>query len=188
MIDPHKITNYSRNQNELEEFLIFCTLVPNKPALRTAQVLENLLSSISKNISPFDKIRYLLKNNQLLSALQKFKTGQYSRIAKCLTQLANSNLNLKTCSTTDLEYVFGIGPKTSRFFLLHSRKNQKIAVLDTHILKFLRQEMKISNVPKSTPSKNRYRELESIFLSIAEKQSKSVADLDLEIWSKYSSQ
>jgi thermostable 8-oxoguanine DNA glycosylase len=42
------------------------------------------------------------------------------------------------------------------------------------------------NVPKSTPSKKKYRKIELDFLSECEKAGKNVADMDLEIWKSYS--
>ncbi len=64
--------------------------------------------------------------------------------------------------------------------------------MDTHILKFLRQEKeKIEkicdkeiniNVPKSTPSSNKkYKEIKNIFIYRAEKSGKPITNLDLEI-------
>ena len=61
----------------------------------------------------------------------------------------------------------------------------RFAGLDTHILKFL--TAKGFDAPKSTPaSKKKYVELEQAFIEIAEKEGKTPATLDLEIWNTYS--
>jgi len=74
--------------------------------------------------------------------------------------------------------------KTSRCFILHSRKDSRYAGLDTHILKFLKGYG--FKVPKATPAKKKYLELEQQFLYIADSQNKSPAELDLEVWNAYS--
>jgi len=91
---------------------------------------------------------------------------------------------LRTCSIDELESIFGIGRKTSRCFVMHSRRNAQCAGLDTHILKFLRS--KGHDVPKSTPgSKKKYLEIENLFLKYAKKSNKTIAKFDLDIWKKY---
>lgn len=177
-IDPTKITNYNRRQEDLERFLIFSVCVAGKNAQRTAKAVDILLED--RNGSPFDKIRKMTKQGKLVDGLRKSGIGQYTRLSKCLTSITESSLDLKKASVEDLEDIHGIGPKTSRFFILHSRRNQKVAVLDTHILKYL-SNMGYT-VPKSTPSGRRYKEIEKIFLNIAKEKNMKPADLDLEIW------
>jgi len=70
-----------------------------------------------------------------------------------LLEIVKSNLDLATCSVSDLEKIRGIGPKTARMFVLCARPNQKLAVLDTHILSFMREELGI-NTPKILQTKN----------------------------------
>jgi thermostable 8-oxoguanine DNA glycosylase len=86
-----------------------------------------------------------------------------------------------------LEKIPGVGMKSSRFFLLHSDKfyNNKIAILDTHILKFIKENID-ERAPKSTPViPITYRFWESRFLIWCEENNKNVADFDLEIWKSY---
>ena len=83
----------------------------------------------------------------------------------------------------DLEAIPGIGPKTSRFFLLHTRPNQEIAVLDTWILKYLKNAG--YNAPKATPSGKKYLELEKNFLFEARKNNMKPADFDIYIWRNF---
>jgi thermostable 8-oxoguanine DNA glycosylase len=110
--------------------------------------------------------------------------GCYNMKASYFFDLIYSDINLKKCSVEELEKIKGIGPKTARCFLLHSRPNQNYAGIDTHILKFL--AAKGFEVPKSTPTGRRYRELEKEFVKLAKKAKKSVAEYDLEIWNEYS--
>ena len=183
MVDPSDVTKYDRNKGELEEFLLFCIVVAGKTAKTQAKKLEKFLSLADIGNTPFDKVRRMMVLGELEENLRKVGMGQYSKLVRSLSEIVR--VEPQTCMIEDLEAITGIGPKTARFFLLHSRKDQKIAVLDTHILKWMRDELGL-NVPKSTPSKKKYLELEKIFISHCELYSKDIAELDLEIWNKYS--
>ncbi len=91
---------------------------------------------------------------------------------------------MRTCSVDDLENIYGLGRKTSRCFLIHTRKNARVAGLDVHILKFLRDQG--IDAPISTPSsRKKYLELEKTFIEFADKAGKPIAEYDLAIWRKY---
>jgi thermostable 8-oxoguanine DNA glycosylase len=86
-----------------------------------------------------------------------------------------------------LEEIPGVGMKTSRFFLLHSDTfyKDKIAILDTHILKFIKENID-DRAPKSTPViPLTYRFWEDKFLFWCKLNEKNVADFDLEVWKSY---
>lgn len=194
MIDPTKITNYNRDQQELEEFLLFCICVAGKTAKQIAKALDKFLKVARKRInfemgeyylqenkdSPFSLIRYLCDNYVLEEVLFNSRLGQHTKLYRAFIEVVNKDIDLKTCTPQDLEEIHGVGPKTSRFFILHSRPNQKIAVLDTHILQWLGR--KGYAVPKSTPSGKKYYELEQAFIKEANNLNKDIAALDLEIW------
>jgi thermostable 8-oxoguanine DNA glycosylase len=184
MVDPVNCTNFSRDRYSLEEYAIFCILVANKPALRTASMLDKMLKSLPGRL-PFQKLsKHSL--TQMRELLKSWRFGCYTMKGLGLHQLVNKGLDLKTCSVDDLEEICGISKKTSRFFLLHSREGQQYIPLDTHILKFLRDNG-IENVPKSSPSSNkRYRELEAHALQFAKDRGMTPADFDLSVWRKYS--
>ena len=186
MITPHNITNYNRTQAELEEFLLFAILVAGKTAKTQAEKLNQFLTSAKVcDISPFDWIEKLSQYCGLMDSMKHYKLGQYNRLDKAFKGILQFKGKLDSVSAQELETIDGIGPKTSRFFLLHSRPNLRVAVLDTHILKFL-SEMGYK-VPKATPSsKKKYRKIELDFLAECDKQGKNVADMDLEIWKSYS--
>lgn len=198
MIDPDNITRYNRKVYELEEFVIFCVFVAGHSAHNTAAALDRFLSHnnlrfkdgsgrISHVESPFKKIRSFLSTNstdKLAALLKASGIGCYKRNAKFLNEIVHSGINLRTCTVADLEEFTGIGSKTSRFFVLHSRKDvNDIAVIDTHILKYLGALG--HSVPKATPSKKKYRELEKVFVAEAGRAGKTVAAFDLEIWKRY---
>jgi thermostable 8-oxoguanine DNA glycosylase len=112
------------------------------------------------------------------------KLGQYNRIGNAFKGILQFKGKLQTVTVAELESINGIGSKTARFFILHSRPNQKVAVLDTHILKWL-DSLGYANVPKATPPPTKYYIFESWFLQEAQARNMSVADLDLHIWKSY---
>jgi thermostable 8-oxoguanine DNA glycosylase len=188
MINPNQITNYNRTESELEEFLMFAILVAGKTAKQQAKKLDEFLSSkkvlkLPEDTTPLEFLDCLIRCDMLSSLMMKHKLGQYKRLTFAFIGILKFKGNLKNVSVKELESVRGIGSKTARFFILHSRPNQKIAVLDTHILKYMYAQG--YDVPKATPPKHRYGIIEQQFLQIAEDQKMSVADLDLTIWKQY---
>jgi len=201
MIDPKNITNYNLTTPELEKHILFWVAAAGKNGHTAAKSLNILLKTIEGllelDLSPFQSIKelemlldmdpYEPKEYPTLPGLLKQSgIGCYNHKAETMAQLAFSGLNLHTCSAEDLEKIYGIGMKTSRCFILHSRKNARYAGLDTHILKHLR-EAGVENVPKATPSsKKLYLTLEKEFLSLADKAGMSPAEYDIMIWRRYS--
>lgn len=188
LIDPSDITNFNRTESELQLFWLFCCVVAGKTAKTQAKLLNNFLLSLPEAEKPFDRICAIGYNSQkFYDSLQASRLGQYNRLAKCFResiQMFNCG-GLASATIEDLEGIFGVGPKTARFFILHSRPDQKIAVLDTHILKYLRANG--VDAPKTTPGSGAlYNALELKFIKLAEDQKVPVADLDLQIWNMYS--
>jgi thermostable 8-oxoguanine DNA glycosylase len=184
MIVPEKITNYNRTEKELEEFLIFAILVAGKTAKTQARKLEQFLASCPySHYTPFEYLEYMIKTNTLTGEMMRLKLGQYKRLLIAFLGIVRFKGNLKNVTVDDLESIKGIGSKTARFFVLHSRPKVRHAVLDTHILKWM-GALGI-NVPKATPPKKKYKELEEKFLALADERNMSVADLDLHIWKTY---
>jgi thermostable 8-oxoguanine DNA glycosylase len=193
MIDPYKITKYNRTQNELEEFLLFCIVVAGKTAYIQAQKLNDFLVSVNtrlcmpENINPFQSLKSAEQHGILMEEIQKAKLGQYKKIYAGFKYISNCQLDLRKTTTEQLEVIPGVGMKSSRFFLLHSDQifKNKIAILDTHILKFIKENID-HRAPKSTPTiRVTYKYWEDIFLYWCELNNKNVADFDLEVWKSY---
>lgn len=182
MVDPETV-NRKRNEFELQEFALFCIAVAGKNAKNIAKALNRFLGDQNTSL-PFETIKSLHSSGMLETAIRNARLGQYTKLTKAFYQI--SQLDLKTCTLEELEKVHGIGFKTSRFFLTYTRPNQKFSILDTHILRYMREELGITT-PKSTPSNfKKYRELEDLFIKHCEKSNRLIADLDLEIWTRYS--
>jgi thermostable 8-oxoguanine DNA glycosylase len=183
MVDPANITNYNLTNNQLEEHILFWVAAAGKNGTTAARCLEKLLSRINyHNDSPFESIRACSNIPQLM---RDCGMGCYTSKSRSFLELANSSLNLRTCSAEDLEKIYGIGMKTSRCFILHTREGAQYAGLDTHMLKNLRKQG-IKEVPNSTPgSKKLYLRLEQEVLRLAKENNMAPADYDLMVWNNY---
>ncbi len=193
MIDPYNITNYKRSKNELEEFLLFCIVVAGKTAYIQARKLDEFLKSVNtrlmmpENINPFQTIKSAEQHGILFEEIKKAKLGQYKKIYSGFKYISEKEYNLNKMTPEILEKIPGVGMKTSRFFLLHSDifYTNKIAILDTHILKFIKENID-ERAPKSTPViPLTYRYWEDMFLRWCSDNNKDMAEFDLEVWKSY---
>lgn len=177
-VDSAKITNYNASKGELQALIIFWILAAGKTASSAERILLKLIPF--KNL-PFEQLKKY-SEKKLAEKLKSIGCGCYNNKAKTIYEIVNSNYDLKKCSIEDLEKIFGIGKKTSRAFILHSRKQAKCAVLDCHLLKYL-NFLNFPQIPSKTPSnKNEYIRIEKYFLYVCRKLNIHPANLDLEIW------
>ena len=171
------------NSKDREYKLLYSVIVAGKNASFAEKALARFLLEMKNEETPFQYIKFLIKNDELYNVLIKSRCGNYSKILKCFTQIIN--IDVFNCTVDDLEAIHGIGPKTARFFLLATRPNVRYAALDTHILKWLR---KIGyDAPKTTPTGKKYYELEKAFLEEADDMGLTAFELDSKIWYEYSS-
>jgi hypothetical protein len=152
MIDPCNVTNTSRSPAELEEFLLFGIVAAGKNADQQAPKLEAFLGGRS----PFALIRKLDREGRLEERLKAVRLGKYSLLTRSFRQLALSGIDLRSCAWEELTRFPGIGPKTAKFFVLHTREREMHGVLDTHVLGWMREHWAPSTgpqgaVPRHTP-------------------------------------
>ena len=183
-IDPLAITDFNRDTRQKEAFLIFAITVAGKDAMWASRTVGKLLSRCPDSQRPLE---FLASSNDLHNTLVANRVGQYSRITKAIQDAAK--LDVETCTVEDLEACHGIGPKTARFFLLHSRPDCDCAAVDTHILKYIKDSGMDLDVPETTPqSPKKYKEMERAFLTLISLDfpGLSVAAADLLVWTFYS--
>ena len=188
MINPAEVTNYNRTQSELQEFILFCINVAGKKSSVESPKLEVFIErakDITKETSPFNCIKKLIKLGRLNEIMHWAKLSPYAQRYNSYVAVSKIK-DLQTVTLNRLLQVPGIGLKTARFFLSHSREDFDEPMLDTHILRYLRDQG-YTDAPKSTPSnENTYYYFANIFKNIARQLGKTVTDLDLEIWKQYS--
>jgi hypothetical protein len=198
LVDPRDVTKFDRTDSELQLFWLFCIVVAGKTASTQARLLDEFLTALpvaredvfsvrlGGPSTPFARIHHAFVEGPLYEALKASRLGQYGRLYNAMKESVTRVLDLRTCTVTDLEAVYGVGPKTARMFLMHTRPNQRVAALDTHVLKHLAANG--HTVPKATPSSSRqYADLEQAFLALADAAGQSPADYDMAVWKQYSS-
>lgn len=179
MIDPRNVTKFDRTDRELQEWWLFSTIVAGKTADVQARALEAFLAPMPGDL-PFDKVLTAHLAGDLRAHMSRARLGQYGRLEPCFVESVTL-LDLRHDPVERFEAIHGVGPKTARMFLMHSRSGQRLAALDTHILAHLAENG--VSVPKATPgSAKEYRRLEEAFLSLADDAKMSPADYDLAIW------
>ena len=196
-LNVQEITRFDRTPHELEAFFLLAVLVAGKNAKVQQEKTKAFLAHlVGTPLGPLDYLRQLCDGEwdrntppTLVAAMKQHKLGQYNRLARCFRQLAwdTQNVALVNMKVANLESLFGVGPKTARFFLLHSRPGLRLAVLDTHILAWMREVKKCKSVPKVTPgNRAKYTFWENRFLYYCDREGKSPAEMDLAIWNERS--
>ena len=182
MIDPADVTKYNRTEAELQEFWLFCLVVAGKTAVVQARLLEAFLTSLGGR-TPFQSIREALEDDDLLNMLKLSRLGQYTRLARAIEASLAFEGRMHEVTVEELESISGVGSKTARYFVLHSRQGENLAVLDTHVMAYMRGLGLTTH--KGTPPKGpKYQALEAEFLKLARASGMTPADFDLMIWRK----
>jgi hypothetical protein len=201
MIDPTKMTEYDASRHRLEEIALFSLLAANNNALSAARGLEKFLNRmcewmwLDRRTGPFKLInvwfdRYSLGEPYVTCGkmLKECGIGKYTKKGRGVVDLAASGINLRTCTQAQLEEIYNIGPKTSRFFILHTRleaNSPEYVALDTHMLSYMRDQG--YDVPDNTPGNMKvYRRIANQFFKLSQKSGKTLAEFDLNIWNEYS--
>lgn len=184
LIDPKFVTNFSRSTRELLVFWLFCLFVRGKSADVQAHKLYRFIER--KDCLKGDVFNLtLMGRGRIDVALRKVKAGQYDTLSRAIDEtmlwLNRDVFYLRHATVAELEEITGVGPKTARFFIMHSRRDANVAALDVHILRFIDLSTDIP-VPTTTPSGKKYAELEKIFLDITVREGVKPADMDLAIW------
>jgi hypothetical protein len=203
MIDPCNVTKYDRENHELEEFLMFSMLAAGKnaddAALKTDRMNRLLLEELvlkqwghyidGKLSGPLDACRSLDHSN-VIRLMKQARTGKYKVLSRGFIQAGYIALDVPDHNTLikKLLGVSGISLKTARFYLVHTNRKARYAVIDTHILKYLRlYGVEVPDkVSKVTPKK--YLELEKRWLAITDKAfpNQTIAERDIHIWRQQS--
>lgn len=186
MIDPSDVTNYDRSLAELQEYWLFSVVVAGKTATVQAKALERFLTTDIpdelKDATPFEKIQWMVDTNVLLQRIKDSRLGQFTRLERVFKD--SLQFDMKTVTTDQLETIPGVGAKTSRFYVLHTRKGARVAALDTHMIRHMR-DLGLTTQKGTPPAGPTYKKLEEQFIKLADQAKMTVADFDMMIWNKY---
>jgi len=169
---------------DVQAKFVYALIVAGKSAdfaiKATARLLVELCGDPPTRL-PFEAARGL-DHKDLKFKIIKARTGNYTKMTRAIEMAASMpGLDLMTCAPDELERVQGVGPKTSRFFIMWIRPEERYAALDVHILAWLRQQG--FDAPRSTPGQpGTYRRLERIFIEEADKRGITPRQLDSQIW------
>ena len=185
-VDPYRVTDFARNQGDREAFMLFCAAVANKKATVIADKIHAFLDTSGHAGTPFERVRAMVAEGSLDDAMRHVRLGKYALLGACYAALVRDPaLDLRTVTAAQLEALPGFGPKTARFFVLHSVANARCAVIDTHVLKMLR-DMGAERIPKGFPTAREYPHLEVLVLAEADRLGLTPQDFDLKVWTWYS--
>mgnify|MGYP002622262244 CR=1 FL=1 len=186
MVDPYDVTDFARSRGGLEEYWLFCLAVAGKKATMIASKVDEFLGGASADETPFSYVRRLVSEGTLAERLADVRMGKYALLERAYSASVSPGApDIATASAEELEGIPGVGPKTARFFIVHSRKGARVAVIDTHVLKFLRDRG--HRVPPGFPGRRDYARLERIMLSEVDASGLDPAEFDLAVWSHYAS-
>ncbi len=168
----------SLNENSCFQELLFCTLTPQSNAKRCWQAVEEIKSSGIKNqkqIAKILKTKARFHNNKSKYIIHNLKNWD-----KIKSQLNNKNrVELRNYLAQEIK---GYGLKEASHFLRNiGKSDNKIAILDRHILRNLKLLGIIKN--EKIKSKKEYLEIEQKFLDFSKLIKIPVDELDLLFWS-----
>ena len=189
MLDPNNVTNAARTAAELEEFLLFCIVVAGKNADQQSAKLERFLGGRR----PFAFIRSSHREGNLDERLRDVRLGKYSLLGRSFRELAHADADLALCTWEELTRFPGIGIKTAKFFILHSRPREMQGVLDTHVLGWMADHWSGRrggpSVPRHSPQDPRaYRFWETVYFGMVSARhhggqtAVDWAKFDLDLW------
>jgi len=179
------VNKFDADTDRLQRFLFFSVAVAGKQAEAVKKKVDLLAGHLRTHYAQeafMGNLSAALDHSQFINRLKEVRFGQYTKMLNFSQAFMAWPVDLTTATVADLRKYPGVGPKTARFFILYTRPGERLAVLDTHILAWMK-EQGVAGVPKSTPqSESVYTKFERIFLDMCDKRKKTPHQLDDEIW------
>jgi N-glycosylase/DNA lyase len=170
-----------KDKTEWFSELCFCILTANSKA-KTAINIQNELKAEGFCNYSSDKVKSCIIKNKHRFHNNKTRfivdARQHGDIKKIITNLAKeSEISAREWLVKNIK---GIGYKESSHFL-RNVGYFNFAILDRHILRVMKDEGIISEIPKPISPK-KYIQIEKEFLNLAKKMKMSAAELDFYMW------
>jgi len=163
--------------------LAYCLLTPQSSAAHAEQTIALLRAAgfLTQSLNPEPILRQ--KGNYIRFHRTKSKylvlmKNQFPVIAEKLAEPLTAS-DLREWLVTQ---VIGLGYKEATHFLRNIGKNHRLAILDRHILRSLKDLGVIPSIPKSM-NKRQYHQIEQRFLVFADNIGIVLDELDLVLWS-----
>ena len=158
--------------------LAFCISTANSSAV-SGLYFQKQLEKFDFNRIEVEKIETLLKQ-----AGVRFYSKKAIYISKALLnfEIVERALNIEDKKAREIlvSSIKGLGYKEASHFLRNiGRKN--IAIIDRHVLRWMREKGLIDNIPKNLNKKN-YLQLERILSKLSDEIGMNLAKLDLYMW------
>lgn len=140
----------------------------------------------------FDEPLEVKINNEIRSVYPRFKNRIISYISRTFQAFALNNISFssilynavtpKDARICLMSHVTGFGPKQASLFLRRIGYSSELAVLDTHILDYLKIARGIRPKPSTLSRISGYEEVEHKFVDVASEFNHIVGNVDLAVW------
>jgi N-glycosylase/DNA lyase len=206
--------NFGRKKTEEEIFydLAFCLLAPQTKFQNNIKVIQKLkdldfyyFGEAYEGYCSIEEIEKILKPVRFYKNKTKYLLEAKKKFPEILQVIASLDTwdNKESIHIVDIykirewliANVKGMGYKTSSHFL-RNMGDKTLAIIDTHIIKFLAEELcvtfgltyeeAIKEFRKQATRKEGYLGLEKLFQNIAKQNGLSCAELDSYLWKNYS--
>lgn len=178
---------FNRKDEDIFEELAFCILTPQSKA----KVCWNSIEGLRENILLFkgspeeikQRIRYVRFKNKKACYLVKARTFFSKNGRICIKSVLKQFKDIPECREWLVRNITGIGYKEASHFLRNIGFGDKIAILDRHILRNLKELNVIKAIPKSL-NRSRYLDIEKKMSAFSRKINIPLSHLDLLLWCK----
>jgi len=162
----------------LEQFLLLIPFLAGKKAamqqVRFDAFMRDLVQGQELPLEALRRVRHEQGHWVLVELLQKHRLGKYGSMGRMLRDVAEHPDILLAERDAIAESVAGFGMKSASMFVSFSRVDARVAVLDTHVLKWLNQP-----APKT---REQYLQTETLYLERCAAANQHPAIQDFQIW------
>ena len=162
--------------------MVYCLLTPQSKALLCWKAVQKLQKKNLLFSGAISRIKPNLRGVRFPNNKSAYIIAARKTFAELIKKLATEKaiLNLRMFLVKNIK---GYGFKEASHFLRNIGKGEKLAILDRHILRNLKDFAVIKEIPTSISGKL-YLEIEKKFMLFAKKLEIPPAELDLLLWYK----
>jgi N-glycosylase/DNA lyase len=184
-----RLSEFEKSKDKDEQILkelVFCLCTPQTDAHKAWSAVEELWSTPErKNLKVIAKVLrkhgvrfHNNKADRIFSALETYPSSIHLR--SCVSSLFKTIRETKSVRNALSDLTPGLGLKEASHFLRNIGYGNDICILDRHILRKLKENKVIQDIPKLSDKK--YLEIEGKMIEFAKKKKIPVAALDLVFW------